>query len=182
MTEILDGILADSRLLFLVEDNLAGWTPLVRQILRTARFEGHGDWATIVAFSLDGKRLAAAFHDGTARLWDLATGAEIAQFAGHELVVTGVAFSPDATRLATASNDGTARLWDLSGIPKGSAFAIVCEWLPIRDGVPDTDLAEALTGTSIEITEPICGPCYDPPMPWWATPGSTEPTPAGVAE
>ena len=69
---------------------------------------------TGVAFSPDGTLLATASRDGTARIWDLATGTTRAVLQGHTDWLTGVAFSPDGTLLATASRDGTARIWDLA--------------------------------------------------------------------
>ena len=48
----------------------------------------------------------------TARLWDAATGKEIAVLMGHENVVSSAAFSPDGSRVVTASWDKTARIWD----------------------------------------------------------------------
>ena len=65
-----------------------------------------------VAFSPDGRLLATASGDETARLWDPATGQPLRTLTGHTGAVTGVAFSPDGRLLATASDDETARLWD----------------------------------------------------------------------
>ena len=65
-----------------------------------------------IAFSPDGTRLAAGTWDNTARVWDAATGQEIAMLKGHGDWVTSIAFSPDGLRLATGSRDDTARLWD----------------------------------------------------------------------
>ena len=65
-----------------------------------------------VAFSPDGRLLATASDDNTARLWDPATGDRLHTLTGHTGGVNAVAFSPDGRLLATGSNDKTARLWD----------------------------------------------------------------------
>jgi WD domain, G-beta repeat len=74
----------------------------------------HNDAIFSVAFSPDGKRLAAGSHDGTVKLWDASTGEELRTLKGHSDSVRSVAFSPDGKRLATGSHDGTAKLWDTS--------------------------------------------------------------------
>jgi WD40 repeat protein len=73
---------------------------------------GHTDLVVGVAFSPDGTLLATASRDGTARLWDPATGDRLRTLTGHDGWVNDVTFSPDGTLLATASRDGTAWLWD----------------------------------------------------------------------
>ncbi|MCP4550221.1 MAG: WD40 repeat domain-containing protein, partial [bacterium] len=75
------------------------------------RFEGHSRGVEAVAFSPDGKTLAAGSYDYTVRLWDVATAAELSRFEGHSAVVRAVAFSPDGKTLASGSHDGTVRLW-----------------------------------------------------------------------
>ena len=58
--------------------------------------------------------------DGTARLWDAASGKPIGEPMKHEEEVYSAQFSPDGQRVVTASADNTARLWDAaSGKPIG---------------------------------------------------------------
>jgi hypothetical protein len=60
---------------------------------------GEGDLAAVTASK-----------DKTARLWEAATGKEVAVLRGHDDQVYSAAFSPDGARVVTASWDKTARL------------------------------------------------------------------------
>ena len=72
---------------------------------------GHSGAVYGVAYSPDGKRLATASDDETAKVWDAESGQELLTLRGHSGDVNGVAYSPDGKRLATASEDGTVQVY-----------------------------------------------------------------------
>jgi hypothetical protein len=61
---------------------------------------GHDKAVYSAAFSPDGSRIVTASADKTARIWDAATGKEIAVLRGHEDNVLSVAFNPDGCALS----------------------------------------------------------------------------------
>src|SRR4030042_1984464 len=70
--------------------------------------EGHSKRVYCVAWSPDAKTLASGSADGTAKLWNLASGRSIATLRARPIedelsVVTSVAWSPDGKRLAGGS-------------------------------------------------------------------------------
>ncbi len=72
-----------------------------------------------VAFSPDDKRLLSASWDGTARVWDAASGREIRRISHQQNKdgttvgnYTVAAFSPDGRRILTGGWDYRAVLWD----------------------------------------------------------------------
>ncbi|MGV0105171.1 hypothetical protein NSTCB13_03883 [Nostoc sp. DSM 114160] len=87
---------------------------ILNKIKERNQFQGHQGSVNSVSFSPDGKTIATASFDGTARLWNL-QGQQIQEFKGHQGEVNSVSFSPDGKTIATASLDGTARLWNLQG-------------------------------------------------------------------
>ena len=76
--------------------------------------KGHTSRVRSVAFSPDGKTLASGAWDGLVKLWDVATGENIATFEGHTAGVNSVAYSPDGTTLASGATNGSVLLWDVA--------------------------------------------------------------------
>ncbi len=86
------------------------WDVATRSIART--LSGHEKCVYSLAFNGDGSIIASGSQDGTARLWDVATGTEIGVLKNRANVY-GLAFTPDGSRLGAACADNTIRLWDV---------------------------------------------------------------------
>ena len=89
---------------------------------------GHG--ANGVAFSPDGKILAAGTENLTVELWNAETGAHIATLEGYNPYrgyikqVFSLAFSPDGKILATGTWHGSIKLWDIATRTEITTFTL----------------------------------------------------------
>lgn len=79
-----------------------------KQFLPTV-LKGHTDILYCVAWNKDGKLLATASHDKTARIWEATSGKEIQVLKEHSDAVTRICFAPDSQSVYTASLDRNVR-------------------------------------------------------------------------
>jgi len=146
-----------------VRAGLGGWHAGIKLMERTF---AHGGAVRAVAFGPDGRWLATASTDRTARLWDVAKGALLSSPIRHEKTVGAIAFSPDGRLVATACDYGTVRQWDaLNGA------AVVG---PIRHDVPVTAVRFSPDGSKIATASRSGIPCL-----WDAATGRPIGGPAG---
>lgn len=73
---------------------------------------GHSDDVRSVALNPDVRTIATGSEDGTARLWNAASGRELRALKGRSQSVISVAFNPDRRTVATAPDDNASRLWN----------------------------------------------------------------------
>ena len=101
---------------------------LIIPLDRQKGIRGHG--ANGVAFSPDGKILAAGTENLTVELWNAETGAHIATLEGYNPYrgyikqVFSLAFSPDGKILATGTWHGSIKLWDVATRTEIATFTL----------------------------------------------------------
>jgi WD40 repeat protein len=83
-----------------------------------ARLEGHANQVRGLAFSPDGRLLAAAGgapgQFGEIKVWSVAGRKELLSIRGHHDNIFAIAFSPDGKLLASCSYDRMVKLWDVA--------------------------------------------------------------------
>jgi formylglycine-generating enzyme required for sulfatase activity/WD40 repeat protein/serine/threonine protein kinase len=91
--------------------------PKCRYVLGQGNTDGKPHLHTALAFSPDGKTLAASDtnypNNITLQLWDVATGKEVQPLTGHAASANAVSYSPDCLRLLSGGSDKSLRLWDM---------------------------------------------------------------------
>ena len=94
----------------------ATWTPTHRipcSDLKYLTREITGRNVKGLAWSPDGRLLAAALQDDVVQLWDPETAELVRTLRGHTGWVRGVDWASDGCHLASAGEDGTMRVWDV---------------------------------------------------------------------
>jgi WD40 repeat protein len=96
------------------------------------------DYVNALAWSSDGKLIAAASVSGTITIYDAQTGGVHKALPGHLMGTAQVAWQPKSHRLASIGQDGKAAVWDadtgepLHVLPVGAAWGECLAWN--RDG------------------------------------------------
>ncbi|MDC0157277.1 PA14 domain-containing protein [Verrucomicrobia bacterium] len=111
-----------------------------------------------LAFSPDGKRLAAGSEDYRIALLDPINGKVLRSFVAHEGDVIALAFSPDGTRLASGSHDLTVKIWDSSSGKKLLTLAGHAEPVDAVAYSPDgKSIATAIDKTHVRLWDANTG-------------------------
>ncbi|MBP5976246.1 PD40 domain-containing protein [Brasilonema sp. CT11] len=100
--------------------------------------EGHRTNVGSIAWSPNGKLLAAGSYDGTIKLWN--QDRKELKTLNHGSAVRSVSFSPDGKMLASGGNDGTIKLWNFDGKElktlKHSSAVLSVSFSPVRVASP----------------------------------------------
>lgn len=87
------------------------WDVAQRRVVQS--LTGHTTVVHDLAFSPDGRHLAACAEDGTVRVWEVASGRSVHVLFGHSAGVECVAFSPNGHWLASGGQDKIVCVWDV---------------------------------------------------------------------
>jgi WD40 repeat protein len=119
-------------------------------------------------FSPDGSRIVSASEDGTLKVWDAVTGADLLTLFGHTGEASACAFSPDGRFIVSGSYDETLKVWEaatgaevhtLSGhttMVNSCAFSPDGKWIVSASYDDTLKVWEMLSGQCI-LTYPVDG-------------------------
>jgi len=80
-------------------------------------YTGHTDVVNVVAWSPNGNYIASGSADNTLRVWEVASGNQMAIYRGHTGAINSIVWSPDSQHIASGSTDKTVQILD---VPTGN--------------------------------------------------------------
>ncbi|HEY0992820.1 MAG TPA: hypothetical protein VGD80_37455 [Kofleriaceae bacterium] len=152
----IDWAVFDHRGVRIATANAAGLIELwTTEGAKLATLRGHAATDVVdVEFSPDDRRLVSASTDRTARIWDVASGAEIGRVM-HSDEVDAAVFDATGTRFATASADKSAVLWDVA---TGAPIRAFTHESAVRSvGLSPTLLAGATASGTVQLWDITTG-------------------------
>jgi WD40 repeat protein len=84
-----------------------------RRLLPDTAARGHRLEVARVAYSPDGRLLGSASHDGSVRLWEVATARPLHVLSGYGWGASDLQFTADGQYLVSADSGGNLRVWDV---------------------------------------------------------------------
>mmetsp|Transcript_15115 Transcript_15115/g.20859 ORF Transcript_15115/g.20859 Transcript_15115/m.20859 type:complete len:324 (-) Transcript_15115:225-1196(-) len=82
-----------------------------------------------VAFSADGRRVAAGAMDGSVAVWDVQGARLLQSFQGHKMPVRSLAFSPDSRTLLIGCDDSIINMFDVEHGPLMASLSGHQSWV-----------------------------------------------------
>jgi WD40 repeat protein len=79
-----------------------------------AQLDGHVGRVFAARFVAGGHEILTAGRDGTARLWNAATGSLLRTFRGDSHFLADATLAPDGSMVVAGGSDGLLRFWDVS--------------------------------------------------------------------
>jgi hypothetical protein len=108
-----------------------------------------GDCAHALAWSSNGRWLAAAAISGPITLFDGLTGQARVRLKGHTLGTTSLSWQPQEPLLASSGQDGKVRLWDSETGAEQRALDAGASWVERVAWSPAGDMLAAAAGRTL---------------------------------
>src|SRR5689334_7483910 len=109
------------------------------------------DHVISLAFSPDGKTVAAASVSGPVALLDASTGKPLRTLPGHGFGTTAVSWRRDGRVLATAGQDGKAKLWDVATGAEQAKLDGGAPWVEHVSWSPSADVLATAAGKKLRL-------------------------------
>jgi WD40 repeat protein len=139
------------------------WDPSSGQAV--GRVMEHATMVRAVAFSPDGRTLAAGCSDHLVRRWDVASGELTGTPFPHAESVSAVAWGPDGQTIVTGCSDYCARTWDVATEePRGYALCHLGAFNAVAVGPVSQIILTASDDGTARLWDAISGQALGPPL------------------